>query len=326
MQLVIDQRANRRNQFYATDAAGTQLVINLYPHLGDGTPAPSATQPPVTLEQAVVMGMADTLLRRLDAHAGAATDGDATDARSLLQYNRNPYRIMRHVFAMGAAEAFMAYGKPANFTITQGGNLVTQQQTAAWLYAFVRENYGQEAVTEMARMVLEDPASGVSTGHRDAIAHRLDAYLLDLTDPHDGTPWNNNMLNQRVRAWIAQQPVPAFSEPTAGLARTTRTQATPLDEGMLLQVGAGAGETMNLQLFAGALGHLDVASMVTVTDQESAARSISTIDRAIAPALDARSRLGASENRLHFTLNNLQATAATGAAALSHLRDAEPAA
>lgn len=326
VQFVIDQRAGRRNMFYATDNTGSQLVINLYPHLGDGVPAPSATQPPVTLEQAIVMGVADTLLRRLDRYAGAATDADATDARSLLQYNRNPYRMLRHAFATGAAEAHLAYGKPANFRITNGGSLVVQQQHAAWLYRFVLENHGQEAASEMARMVLEDPDAGVSTGHRDAIANRLHDYLLDLTDPEDGAAWTTNRFNNLVKAWIAAQPVPAFAQPIEGLARTTDTRARRLDEPMQLQVGAGAGETMEVQLFAGGLGHLDFASMVTVTDADAASRSLATLDRALLQALDARSRLGASENRLHFTLNNLQAMAATGAAALSHLRDADLAA
>ena len=60
---------------------------------------------------------------------------------------------------------------------------------------------------------------------------------------------------------------------------------------------------------------------VLVTDRESAARSISIIDGAIDKVSSQRAKLGAYQNRLEHTINNLTTASQNLTAAESRIRD-----
>lgn len=68
------------------------------------------------------------------------------------------------------------------------------------------------------------------------------------------------------------------------------------------------------------VGGLDIAS------QESADKAITTLDAAIKSVSDTRSNLGAVQNRLEHTINNLGATSENLTAAESRIRDTDMAA
>jgi flagellin len=62
---------------------------------------------------------------------------------------------------------------------------------------------------------------------------------------------------------------------------------------------------------------------ILVTDRESASRSITIVDNAIAKVSTQRAKLGAYQNRLEHTINNLTMASTNTTAAESRIRDAD---
>jgi flagellin len=90
----------------------------------------------------------------------------------------------------------------------------------------------------------------------------------------------------------------------------------------VFQIGANEGEDMAVHIgdmSAHALG-LDG---IQVTDRETAARSITMIDIAIGRVSTQRAKLGAYQNRLEHTINNLTASSTNLKSSESRIRDAD---
>jgi flagellin len=62
---------------------------------------------------------------------------------------------------------------------------------------------------------------------------------------------------------------------------------------------------------------------ILVTDRESASRSITVLDNAISKVSTQRAKLGAYQNRLEHTINNLTTASTNLTAAESRIRDAD---
>jgi flagellin len=96
-----------------------------------------------------------------------------------------------------------------------------------------------------------------------------------------------------------------------------------LDAGPLqLQVGANEGMKIEVQipeLTATALG----LEFINLRTSEGAGEAITLCDKAIAEISAVRSKLGAYQNRLEYTINNLNATEENTTAALSRIEDAD---
>jgi flagellin len=94
------------------------------------------------------------------------------------------------------------------------------------------------------------------------------------------------------------------------------------DNTTVFQIGANQGEDMGVNIgdmSAHALG----IDNILVTDRESAARSITMIDNAIGRVSTQRAKLGAYQNRLEHTINNLTTASTNTTAAESRIRDAD---
>jgi len=94
------------------------------------------------------------------------------------------------------------------------------------------------------------------------------------------------------------------------------------DNTTVFQIGANEGEDMGVNIGdmrAEALG----LNGVLVTNRESAARSITIIDNAIDRVSMQRARLGAYQNRLEHTINNLTVAGENLTAAESRIRDTD---
>lgn len=93
----------------------------------------------------------------------------------------------------------------------------------------------------------------------------------------------------------------------------------------VFQIGANEGEKMSIDL-----GNMSAAALgvdkVLVTDRESAARSITIIDNALNQVSEQRAALGAYQNRLEHTINNLTTASTNLASAESRIRDVDMAA
>jgi len=94
------------------------------------------------------------------------------------------------------------------------------------------------------------------------------------------------------------------------------------DNTTVFQIGANEGEDMGIHIGdmrSEALG----LNSVLVTDRESAARSITVIDGAIDRVSMQRAKLGAYQNRLEHTINNLTVAGENLTAAESRIRDTD---
>jgi len=107
------------------------------------------------------------------------------------------------------------------------------------------------------------------------------------------------------------------------LANAPGTYETSLhlaDNSTVFQIGANQGEDMGIDL-----GNMSVRSLginkVLVTDRDSAARSITIIDGALDKVSNQRAKLGAYQNRLEHTINNLTTASQNLTAAESRIRD-----
>jgi flagellin-like hook-associated protein FlgL len=94
------------------------------------------------------------------------------------------------------------------------------------------------------------------------------------------------------------------------------------DNTTVFQIGANQGEDMGVNIgdmSAKALG----VDNVLVVSRESAARSITIIDNAIGRVSTQRAKLGAYQNRLEHTINNLTTASTNMKASESRIRDAD---
>jgi flagellin len=102
----------------------------------------------------------------------------------------------------------------------------------------------------------------------------------------------------------------------------TTTYLHLADNTTVFQIGANQGEDMGINI--GNMSSLSLGvSNILVTDRESAARSITRIDNAINKVSTQRARLGAYQNRLEHTINNLTTASTNLKSAESRIRDAD---
>jgi flagellin len=112
------------------------------------------------------------------------------------------------------------------------------------------------------------------------------------------------------------------------IANKTTFNGTKLLDGTFnkdFQVGAQAGETLNITIDNGAGGSLDAAGL-GVSGQDlttGASAAITAVDTAIASVSDTRASLGASQNRLEHKINNLNVTVENLNASESRIRDTD---
>jgi len=104
---------------------------------------------------------------------------------------------------------------------------------------------------------------------------------------------------------------------TANIYETTLHLA---DNTTVFQIGANESEDMGINIGNMSASALGVKNIL-VTDRESAARSITVVDTAIDRVSKQRSKLGAYQNRLEHTINNLTVASTNMTAAESRIRD-----
>ncbi|MDR2523282.1 MAG: flagellin, partial [Synergistaceae bacterium] len=94
------------------------------------------------------------------------------------------------------------------------------------------------------------------------------------------------------------------------------------DNTTVFQIGANEGEDMSV--YIGDMRSLGLGlNGVIVTNREAASRSITIIDNAIDKVSTQRAKLGAYQNRLEHTINNLTVAGQNLTAAESRIRDTD---
>ncbi|UTR14526.1 flagellin [Salipaludibacillus sp. LMS25] len=97
---------------------------------------------------------------------------------------------------------------------------------------------------------------------------------------------------------------------------------------LVFQIGANAGQSVDIEIpkmNATELGLADAAGDITlsVTTREDASQAIETLSDAINAVSNARAKMGALQNRMEHTINNLQVTHENLTSAESRIRDAD---
>lgn len=92
--------------------------------------------------------------------------------------------------------------------------------------------------------------------------------------------------------------------------------------GMTLQIGANKGQTLTFGINDMRSASLGVTG-VDISTAEGSQKALDTLDKAIAKVSEQRSQLGAVQNRLEHTINNLGATSENLTAAESRIRDVD---
>ncbi|MDR0647812.1 MAG: flagellin, partial [Synergistaceae bacterium] len=94
------------------------------------------------------------------------------------------------------------------------------------------------------------------------------------------------------------------------------------DNTTVFQIGANEGEDMGINIGDMSAKALGVSSLLVVS-RETAARSITVIDNAISRVSTQRAKLGAYQNRLEHTINNLTTASTNMKSSESRIRDAD---
>ncbi|MFY0518385.1 flagellin [Lysinibacillus sp. UGB7] len=93
--------------------------------------------------------------------------------------------------------------------------------------------------------------------------------------------------------------------------------------GIEIQAGANAGQSIELHINDMGAGALDLNDTTSIATREDADKAISTLDESLKRVSNERSRLGAYQNRLEHAYNANMNTAENLTAAESRIRDAD---
>ncbi|EXX90919.1 flagellin N-terminal helical domain-containing protein, partial [Paenibacillus darwinianus] len=137
---------------------------------------------------------------------------------------------------------------------------------------------------------------------------------------------SSNGTNTNADRAELQKEVKALSTEIDRVANTTEFNTQKVLNGTFtsgkMQIGANAGQTLTIKIGsmqAAALG----LSGLTVSTQVGASAAIANLDKAISKVSGQRADLGAVQNRLEHTINNLGVASENLTAAESRIRDAD---
>ncbi|MCM3623101.1 flagellin [Brevibacillus borstelensis] len=108
----------------------------------------------------------------------------------------------------------------------------------------------------------------------------------------------------------------------ADITDGTNTSVVVMNNSLTMQIGANEGQTMNIGISDMSAKALGVAG-VDVTSAAGAQSAITTLDNALKQVSSERSKLGAYQNRLEHTINNLNTSSENLTAAESRIRDTD---
>ena len=122
----------------------------------------------------------------------------------------------------------------------------------------------------------------------------------------------------------AKTGIEAEADKTATKTVNLKPSSTATGKGIELQIGANEGQTMNFTLDDMSADALGVGGgSVNLSTQESAKTATTTIDAAIKKVSKARGQMGAVQNRLEHTINNLDTASENLQTAESRIRDTD---
>ena len=156
-------------------------------------------------------------------------------------------------------------------------------------------NESHAILQRMRELTVQGANDTNNTDERTAIQGEVDELTATLEEISTNTQFNGHKLLQQ----------------TGGVASMT------------VQTGANANESFAIDLTKVDLEGVLTALTVDVTDATTSATSLTALDTAIQTVSEGRGYIGAVQNRLDYTINNLNASAENTQAAESRVRDVD---
>ena len=194
------------------------------------------------------------------------------------------------------------------------------------------------AADDASGLAISEKMKAQIKGLEQASANCQDAISLVQT-AEGATTEIHNMLNRMVELCTKaangiydsvdtsaiKEELDALGEEITRITQSTKFNNKTLLDGTLttqLQIGSEATDTINVSCTALDAAKLGVSNLA-VTNAEAANTSLQTVKEAINTVSTARANLGAVQNRLEYTINNLDTTAENMTSANSRIRDTD---
>ncbi|WP_432354591.1 flagellin [Sporosarcina sp. A2] len=228
----------------------------------------------------------------------AAAVTNAADTNLIL--NDVAFNFAKGTTAADMASAINAKSKEIGFTATEAGGKLT----------FAANDFGSGYT--LTATGTAKAAIGAATSGKNANITGLPAGVTaTVTDAKQGA--TVTLTGGSLDGTIIN---------TAGTADTDTIELTVADNSLEFQIGANEGQKINISvqdMRAGALG----IDNIDVSDATSASKAITTINNALEKVSGERSKLGAYQNRLEHTINNLNTSSENLTSAESRVRDVD---
>ncbi len=196
------------------------------------------------------------------------------------------------------------------------------------------------AADDASGLAISEKMKAQIKGLEQASANAQDGISLVQT-AEGATTEIHNMLNRMVElstkaangTYDTQTDIKAITQELTALSTeidrictSTNFNGTNLLNGGLninLQIGAEASDTISVQVSGLSCSSLAIGSVTGITDAAGANTAISVVKSAINYVSTERAKLGAIQNRLEYTINNLDTTAENMTSANSRIRDTD---
>lgn len=166
---------------------------------------------------------------------------------------------------------------------------------------------------------ITDKLSGVAGGGIASVA--TTAGDMVVTAGAAGTAGQINGLSFEVKSSAGVRKE-AASNALSNFSTTTAAKDARADGSADFQIGSNQGQTLNLSFEDMRASTLGVRNL-QVSSKDQAGTAVSVLDEAIQKVSKERSKLGATQNRLEHTINNLNTSSENLTAAESRIRDVD---
>jgi len=178
---------------------------------------------------------------------------------------------------------------------------------------------GTTTMANLATDVQTNVNSAITTYNNSAGLSKGQAGYIDAVNVNATTDGRLQVLSQSGAVSFSDSPGNTF---TTNLGLNSATTSSSNGGGLSLQIGANAGQTMNVSIGdmrSSALG----LSGLDLTTVAGASAAITAIDKATATVTAQRSQLGAAQNRLQDTITNLGTSSQNVTTAEANIRDVD---
>ena len=243
-------------------------------------------------------------------------------------------RRHREVFIMGMVVRSNIMGINANRQLGMNNNQVSKNlEKLASGFRINRAGDDASGLAISEQMKAQIKSLDVASANAQDAISVIQTAEGALTETHDilnrmtelAMKSANGVLNEKARANL-QEETAALIEEIDRIASKTNFSGTVLLDGnlsMKLQIGDTADQVVELEIGKMDAEGIGVKDVDISADADAGNGAIATIKDAIETVSTERAKLGAMQNRLEHTINNLDVTSENMSAANSRIRDTD---